>query len=514
MDDEPPDDREEPCAEQPAGDAVEVLSADEAAAALHTKKVREAAAVRLLAARLARKDFTIFCEYVMRDERTQRPIVLAPLHVEWAQLLDEHERLVLFSHVEAGKTQMVAVARTLWELGNDPTLRCLILSHTQHQARRIATTIRAYVENSVELREVFPDLEPGTPWGEFAFSIKRRSNAKDPSVQVAGVGGNILGARLDRVVADDVLDHDSTRTDDARKATIAWWDATLTGRLTDHAKVRVVGNAHHQRDLLHELARRPGWAMRRFPVVDSRNGKTRWPERWPDERIQQKALELGPFETARQLMCEARDDATARFPKAAIDLALQLGEGTSMASALQVVPPGYRTYTGVDLAVQQKDSSDSTALVTIAVDPYGTRSILNVESGKWTAPEIVQRIRNIYLRYQSIMVVENNASQNFLVQWVQYGDAMPIIPFTTGRNKAHPEHGVESLAVEMAAGKWRIPNHGGRCHREIQGLVDEMLFYDPVAHTGDKLMALWFAREGIRLGARAIEPVAVDFQRR
>jgi hypothetical protein len=148
------------------------------------------------------------------------------------------------------------------------------------------------------------------------------------------------------------------------------------------------------------------------------------------------------------------------------------------------------------------------------VDPYGTRSILNVESGKWTGPEIVQRIRDTHMRYQSIMVVENNASQDFIRQFALAQSAIPIIPFTTGRNKAHPEFGIESLAVEMGSGKWKIPNHGGRCHREVQGLVDEMLFYEPTAHTGDRLMSLWFAREGIRLGARAIEPVAVDFQRR
>jgi hypothetical protein len=214
-------------------------------------------------------------------------------------------------------------------------------------------------------------------------------------------------------------------------------------------------------------------------------------------------------------MCEARDDASARFKREWIEVGLRLGEGTSLASALQVVPQGYRTYTGVDLAVQQKDDNDLTALFDIAVDPYGTRSVLNIESGRWSGPEIVNKINQHHQRYQSIIIVENNAAQDFIVQFARQGSAVPIIPFTTGRNKAHPEFGIEGLATEMSAGKWKIPNRGGVMHPEVQAWVDEMLYYNPSAHTGDRLMASWFAREGCRLGMRAIENHgSVDFNRR
>lgn len=482
-------------------------------AATRSQLVREAKARRALIARLARTDVNTFCEFVLRDESTNQPVVQGGPHEAWHKLAEEHDRLLVWSHIESGKTQQLSIGRTLWELGRDPSLRTLVLSNTKTQATKVADTIRKYIEESEELHEVFPDLEPGTPWGSNAFSVKRANFSKDYSIQTSGVHGNIQGARLDRSVFDDVLDYENTLTEDGRKGLIDWVKSAVMGRWVDGARARCVGTAFHPQDLLHHLAR-SGWAAYRYPVVDE-NGMPRWPERWPAERIAKKVQELGPIEAQRQLMCEARDESTARFKRDWVEVCLRLGEGTSLASALQVLPPGYRTYTGVDLAVQRKDANDSTCLFTIAVDPYGNRSVLNIEAGKWSGPEIVSRIRSSHSRYQSIVIVENNAAQDFIIQFTNAQAAIPIIPFTTGRNKAHPEFGVEAMAAEFAAGKWRIPNFGGRMHPEVAAWVDEMLFYNPAAHTGDRLMASWFAKEGARLGSRAIENhTSLDLNRR
>lgn len=483
------------------------------AVATRSQLVREARARRALITRLARTDVNVFCEFVLRDEATHQPVQQSGPHHAWQKLADNHDRLLIWSHIESGKTQQLSIGRTLWEMGRDPSLRFLILSNTKTQATKVADTLRKYIEQSSELHDVFPHLEPGEPWGTNAFSIKRANFSKDYSVQTSGVHGNIQGARLDRVRLDDILDYENTRTEEGRKELIEWYKSAVTGRYTENARVISVGTAFHPQDILHHFAR-SGWAAFRYPVVDE-NGFPRWPERWPAERIARRVQEMGPIEAARQLMCEARDESTARFKREWIDTALRLGEGTSLASALQVLPPGYRTYTGVDLAVQKKDGNDLTCLFDIAVDPYGNRSVLNLEAGRWSGPEIVSKIHSHHQRYQSIVIVENNAAQDFIVQFARQGNAIPIIPFTTGRNKAHPEFGVEAMATEFASGKWRIPNIQGRMHPEVSAWVDEMLFYNPTSHTGDRLMASWFAKEGARLGSRAIENhTSLDLNRR
>jgi hypothetical protein len=89
-----------------------------------------------------------------------------------------------------------------------------------------------------------------------------------------------------------------------------------------------------------------------------------------------------------------------------------------------------------------------------------------------------------------------------------------IRPYTTGRNKASPEFGVETLATEMAAGKWIIPNKGGRVDPSLDPWLSEMVNYDPTAHTGDCLMASWFATQGSRLGEVRAETGRLDLTSR
>ena len=69
-----------------------------------------------------------------------------------------------------------------------------------------------------------------------------------------------------------------------------------------------------------------------------------------------------------------------------------------------------------------------------------------------------------------------------------------MIPITTGTSKADPVFGVESLAAEMANGKWIIPSKFNRAPNEAEEWIEEMLYYNPLNHTGDRLMAAWFAR--------------------
>ena len=127
-------------------------------------------------------------------------------------------------------------------------------------------------------------------------------------------------------------------------------------------------------------------------------------------------------------------------------------------------------------------------------------------------------VHNLVVEEDESYTVEDfivHNAQDFIVQFARGQFAVPIRPFTTGRNKAHPEFGVESLAAEMAGRKWIIPSSGGQpAHPEIFAWIQEMLFYAPAAHTGDRVMASWFAREGARLGTQRVEQGNLDVMSR
>jgi hypothetical protein len=76
----------------------------------------------------------------------------------------EGDRLaVAHAHIEFGKSFLCGVMRTLWLLGRDPSARIIVCSSAHGQAERVAGTVKSYIEQSTELREVFPKLRPAFP---------------------------------------------------------------------------------------------------------------------------------------------------------------------------------------------------------------------------------------------------------------------------------------------------------------------------------------------------------------
>lgn len=497
----------------------------------------------------ARKDFNTFVALVLRDEETGKKIKQAWLHKKWNKLRQKHSRLVLFSHVEAGKTQQLSVALTLFTLGQNPRSRIAIVSNTQEQAKKIVATIKGYIEKSQALKEVFPHLKQGDKWAESLFTVEREGAIKEPSVQAFGSTGKITGARLDLVIVDDIHGEENVRTKDQRDKVHQWFYSTPISRLTRDARVILVGNAWHPDDLLHRLERE-GWATYRFPVVVSEDlaeafpedklqvGAPTWADRWSLDRIDElrkgsdRQPAIPPSEFARAYLCVARDDHDARFKQAWMDAAKRRGEISDihhfvlstrellleeydpteadsvandiisgMVSTALGSPNGVRLYTGVDLSTGE--AKDLTVLFTLAAFPNGDRRLLNIESGRWQIDEIIARIIGCYQRFGSIFMVENVSTQQWLVQILSKHTAIPIFPITTGRQKADPVFGVESLAAELANGKWVIPSKNNFAPDEAEAWIEEMLYYNPKQHTGDRLMAAWFARTGAERAERS-----------
>lgn len=457
---------------------------------------------RKAAIQIARLDPGEFIEQVLVDEETGERVRQAPVHEAFQRLCTQHKRLVILAHIEAGKSTQVSLGRALWELGRNPNLRIAVISATQAQAKKIAMAARTYIESSAALREIFPHLErggAGALWTDTAFAVKRRDGIRDPSFQALSLESRtIIGSRLDLIILDDILGPESTHTPEARAATDKWVRSKVLSRVTRTGRVWAIGTPWHPEDALYARVR-AGWAGFRFPIRDPETGLSRWPEQWSEERIAERERELGPLEAARQLFCLPAADEERRFRDEWIKLCLERGEGRPPTYQLTALPPGYRTVTGTDVGTRAKHTADRTVLFTLLIHPDDSREVLCVESGRWTAPEIIEHLLDHHRRYLSTLYVESNAAQDFLRQFVVKRTRVPIYPFDTGSNKFDPETGVESLAVELYKGQWIIPARGGLpATAEIGAWIKDMQDYVPGEHTGDYLMAAWIGREGAR----------------
>ena len=481
---------------------------------------------------MARRDSALFCQLVLRDEETGRPVRLHAMQKGWHDHLDDHRRLVLWAHPDSGKTQNLAVGRIAWLLGRDMRRRYAVLSATHDGAVKVVRTVKSYIENSSVLHKVFPDLRRGALWTDTAIQVDRPPGIKDPSLQAYSPEvGSIQGSRLDGLVIDDILTQANTRTPHQRRKLIEWVRASAFSRLSRGAWVVVLANAWHPEDMAHELAK-SGWPSLRCPVLDDA-GEPTWRERWPLDRVQQARETLGPLEFARQMMCAPRADEDARFRAEWIDVCLERGRGYSYYDSLAdmiagdadmaaefaasdavamlggglSLPEGFATVTGVDLAVSKKKASGLTSLFSVLLWPDGTRHLVDLQAGRWGGPEIIDRILSVHERWGSIVVVESNAAQDYIRQWAK--DRSPDIRIaafnTNARNKHDPSYGVESIANELEAGRWLIPCgwETMQPNAQVGEWIGEMLSYDPLQHTGDRLMASWICREYCRHIMRA-----------
>lgn len=478
---------------------------------------RFAAAVDELQIAEARENPAAFVEYALTNETTGDDLRNAEHHNEWHRFLDAEPMAVLFAPVEHAKTTHVAVGRSIWNLGKNPNRRLAIISNTGSQAEKILASVKLNITENPRVRRVFPELRPsereGDPWHSKAITVARTTIAKDPSIQAIGVGGPLVGSRLDGAVLDDVLDFENTRTAEQMQKLLEWCDTTLLTRMVDGAFVHAIGTPWNKADLLHLLAERPGFKSRRFSAVRNPDDHPDawvplWPAQFSIQRLRDVYQNTTPSTFARKYLCRVTTNETSRFRSEWIDEAIRRGMRFGAFPLGPLRTEGgivLRTFTGVDLAIGQNVDNDLTAIVTIAL--WGDQKIvLDIQSGRWQAPDILGKIRAVQQRYDSHVVVEDNGAQSFLVQWAADWQ-IPVTPFRTGRNKYSEAHGIESLAVEMRAGEWEFPNAGGVIHSELVALRYDLETYNPSSHTGDRLMALWFAREAARSASTGIARV-------
>lgn len=461
-----------------------------------------------------REDVDEFCAYVGRDAETNERITQEPIHEEFQALADLFPRLILMSFPESGKTSQLGILRILWHLGRNPNLRVAVVSKTGDKATQITRAIRSYIEKSKELAEVFPELIPGESWTESSFIVRRPVHSRDPSVQALGLYDAVTGSRIDILVLDDVLDAENTATPEARKKVLKRIRGTYIDRVSKEGRILFLTNAWHPEDAAHVLEK-DGWHCARYASVDE-DGRLSWAAKWDKDRLDQARLDMGPLEFARAHLCRARDEGESPFDEDALTRAIEAAADLELVYRIDPaeLPPGAVVITGVDLATgEKKKGSHLTALVTILLWPEdNSRQLLWVEAGRWSSAEIRERVLDHDRRYLPTFVVENNAAQRWIFDIIRNQADLPeeerrlptLVPFTTGSNKAHPQFGVEGLAVEIDRGDWLFPKAGlAKAAEEVEALLADMRYYVRGAHTGDRLMALWFAREFARRGKDA-----------
>lgn len=135
------------------------------------------------------------------------------------------------------KSTLITYAGAIQEIINEPEITIGIFSHTKGIASKFVAQIKREFEINHEIRTVYAELCWLRPkgeapvWSEQAFTVRRRSNPKEATVEGHGVvGGQPTSKHFDLIIYDDLVTLESVSTpEQVQKTTQAWELSTNLG---------------------------------------------------------------------------------------------------------------------------------------------------------------------------------------------------------------------------------------------------------------------------------------------
>lgn len=289
------------------------------------------------------------------------------------------DMVVIAAFRGSAKSTLCNVSFALWTiLGKMQKKHIILLGLTQRLARQYLINIKNELEsNTILQNDLGPFKQESDEWGGFSLVIpKYEARISAVSIEQSIRGVRHLQHRPDVIIADDIEDLQSVRTQESRDKTYNWFKGDILPAGGSNVKVVVIGNPLHEDSLIRRLRdeienkTRKG-VYREFPLVDEKHGIL-WPGKYPDEKaIEEERLKFSDeLSWQREFMLKivpAEDQVIKRewiqyykkdeFPSFKND--------------------NYSwTKIGIDLAISEKSSADYTAMVVASYfGVYGNKKL-------------------------------------------------------------------------------------------------------------------------------------------
>jgi predicted phage terminase large subunit-like protein len=323
---------------------------------------------------------------------------VAAVHERMAGAASQERSLVLAPR-GFGKSTLLSIVRSIYEIARNPDVRILLASNTQPQAEGFLREIRGHFERNHIFRAVFGDLT-GRKWTDREFIVGGRTKiAKEPTMLATGVGGAVISRHFDIIICDDIVDEENARTETQRERLRIWFFKVLLPCLEPDGKLCIVGTRYHYRDLyglLMEAGFVPSVTIIR--ALDPQ-GRSAWPEKFSVERLEQIRREAGTviFNAQYQNDTEAMKGAVFK---------------EEWLRYYDELPPFLRIFQGVDLSIAQHSGADFFAIVTIGIDQWGNIFVIDCYQARLSFRQQTSAIVERACRFDPVKIaIESNAYQ-------------------------------------------------------------------------------------------------------
>jgi len=407
--------------------------------------VRVHAAREKLRRRL-RTDPNAFIQFAFRDQNGT-PMVQAYFHREWQTLWSDEAFALIVAPRNHGKTTQL-MARVVWELGKNPNLRIKIVCQSDKKAKERLYEIQQALESNPRVRWVFPELRPADKgeWSKHAFYVQRTGQARDPSVEAAGVLSSATGGRADLIIYDDIVDRrNALQFPRLRIQVTQSYRDDWTNLLEPDGRSWYICTLWHKEDLTHELIREGSYAVKRYAI--NANMDPIWPKVWPREKLKQRRNKIGRI---------AFDRGFRNIPLSG-DLVMVDPDWVHF-EPIERMPDNLLTVVAFDLAISKKTRADYFAWCVLGLSRK-KRKIYVLDAGrrKLTFLKQARMVVEQWRKWNaSWVVIETIGYQEALAQYLDDTVIMPVHGF---KPKTDKEARLEAVTPYMETGRVLFASH-------------------------------------------------------
>lgn len=468
--------------------------------------------------RRSKTSFFYFVEQVLqlkeyineyRDPLGEPPLLDYGWHIKhWCKLPHKYHKIHTRAPRDHWKSMIWCISFLLWRaLFKDPMYA---ISLTHDLAKEKLWRLRDLVEcradffmpPDAELRKLVPGKI--NPKGKIGWGEERLVFSNGARIDIAGFRTASRGPHPRTIVVDDP--HGETQNFSMDFA----WDlfrGTIRSMVPRGGYLVLVGTSFAQDDLHHRLEENPlfkepdGYAELLPAIIDWETKEVLW-EAWMDWlALMQRRAEIGFLLFDREFLLRVISEEISLFPMALFRQCF-----APMDILLYEYTGELPTFSGWDLAISTSPEADYTVGVTLALDEFGNRVIMDIfrergigYSDQWAA------IESVYRRFlPKIINIESNAYQRALPDEMAKFTDLPIAEFKTGSQKNTFEVGLPSLRKLFENQKFKIPRgneisktYTDHLMHELHSLTMQEGKVITAARFDDIAMALWFADQAI-----------------
>jgi len=356
--------------------------------------------------------FTKFVIGDLIDIGFPKPFRFNGLLRKWDKLVKYNKKLAILCSRGHGKTAYFTTILNIYDMFLFKHRRIIVVSASQEQATRMLNDLKLIIENNEWLNS-----KKGSKWGSQYVDFN------NGYILVAGIGTEILGQHVDRIVIDDILRSDNKLSDQEIEDYI---DMNLDPMLLNrNGQIIIVGTPRRQEDIFATIRNRISldtdcpWKLFKFPaILDFEKKILQCPDRFSWKEIMDKRLSMGALKFAREYQLEFFSRETSLFPKDILQPAKDKGKDCSLMPIADKRPPSWTFLAAVDVARSGSVSADFTAMIVLAFNSVSnTKQIVHFWHSKGLkiseqAIQIAQISRNF--GNCMVLVEQNNMGQEMI----------------------------------------------------------------------------------------------------